>query len=83
MVTVSPPAQAVRQVGGSEVTHHFQVPRCGEARSPEKGPLGKKGEVKGESYKQREQEFPKPRETLQHPGGWKTMGRRLGFGMGR
>lgn len=43
MVTVSPPAQAVRQVGGSEVTHHFQVPRCGEARSPEKGPLGKRG----------------------------------------
>ena len=63
------------------------VMQCGGAnscgpRSPEKGPLGRKQEVKGESCRQKEQKVPKPRETLPHPGGWKTMGRRLGLGMG-
>ena len=71
----------------SDTRFSSAVMQCGEAnscgpRSPEKGPLGRKQEVKGESCRQKEQKVPKPRETLPHPGGWKTLGRRLGLGMG-
>ena len=70
----------------SDTRFSSAVMRYGEAtsygaRSPEKGPLGRKQEVKRESFRQREQKVPKPRETSQHPGGWKTVGRRLGLRM--